>query len=66
MTHYIYVRFMVAVSNLVLVNVVNTVKNLSLSLSLSLSLFKLATVRHVQQSDYVKQSLLSVTKLRGG
>jgi hypothetical protein len=66
MTHYICVRFMVAVSNLVLVNVVNTVKNLSLSLSPSFSLFKLASFRQVQQSEYVKQNRLSVTKLRGG
>jgi len=58
MKHYICVRFMVAVSNVVLLNVVNTVK--------TFFLFKLASIRQVQQSDYVKQSRLSMTKLRGG
>jgi hypothetical protein len=58
MAHYICVRFMVAVSNVILVNVVNTVK--------SLFLFKLASLRNVQQSVYVKQSRLRVVQLRGG
>ena len=58
MTHYIFVRFMVAFSNVVLINIVNPVK--------SLFLFKLASLRKAQQGVYVKHGWLEVTKLRGG